>query len=295
MSASRSTAIVTASYAPDFERCRLLCQSIDQHVSGFTCHYLLVETADVALFKALEGPNRKVVDERALLPSWLKAYPDPFSLGRRRVWLSFKTPPLRGWHTQQLRRMAIAKYGHEDAFFFCDSDTVFFRNFDVLALWTNDQLRLFRRDDALASHKAGDDQLIWAKNAADILGIQSARIPDHDYIGTLIAWRRDTMLSLCDHIEATTGKSWVESVASKRRFSECMIYGQYADVVCEQAGHKVDHEEYCQMFWLEPMPPREDFIRIVKAMEPHKAAIGIQSFLGADVSQIKELIAAAEI
>jgi hypothetical protein len=49
------------------------------------------------------------------------------------------------------------------------------------------------------------------------------------------------------------------------------------------------------MFWLEPMPPREDFIRIMKTMEPHKVAIGIQSFLGADVSQIKELIAAAEI
>jgi hypothetical protein len=103
------------------------------------------------------------------------------------------------------------------------------------------------------------------------------------------------MLALCKHIEATTGKDWVAAVASRRRFSECMIYGQYADLACGQAGHYVDQQEYCQMFWLEPMPPRADFIAIVKAMPPHKVAIGIQSFLGTNVNEIKELIAAAEV
>jgi Family of unknown function (DUF6492) len=295
MNSDRSTAIVTASYAPDFERCRLLCQSIDEHVSGYTCHYLLVESADVALFKALEGPKRRVVDERELLPSWLKAYPDPFSLGRRRVWLSLKTPPLRGWHTQQLRRLAIAKHRNEDAFFYCDSDTVFVRDFDVSTLWQNGNLRLFRRDNALQNHKADDDQSVWATNAAGILGIKSVDIPSHDYIGTLIAWRRDSMLSLCNHIEAINGKDWVTAVASRRRFSECMIYGQYADVVCGQSGHLVDRQEFCQMFWLEPMPPRAQIISTLKAMEPHKVAIGIQSFLNANLGEIKDLIAAAKI
>lgn len=295
MSNQRSTAIVTASYAPDFERCRLLCDSIDRHVNGFTCHYLLVEAADVALFKALEGPKRHVIDERELLPTWLKAYPDPLSLGRRRVWLSLKSPPLRGWHTQQLRRIAIAKHRNEDAFFYCDSDTVFMRDFNVPTLWEDGDLRLFRRDHALAKYKEGDNHTIWAKNAADILGIGSTDIPDHDYIGTLIAWRRDTMLDMCDHIEATTGKNWVAAVASRRRFSECLIYGQFADTVCQQRGHFVDQQELCQMFWLEPLPSRADFVSVVKAMEQHKVAIGIQSFLSANVSEIRELIAAAEV
>jgi hypothetical protein len=290
-----SNAIVTASYAPDFERCRLLCETIDQHVDGYSCHYLLVESADVGLFKALEGPKRRIVDERALLPAWLKAYPDPFSLGRRRIWLSLKTPPLRGWHTQQLRRMAIAKHCNEDAFFYCDSDTVFVRDFDVATIWKNDALRLFRRDHALSNATVGKDQLVWAHNAADLLGIGHKTISDHDFIGTLIAWRSDTMLALCDHIEATTGKNWVAAVASHRRFSECMIYGQYADIICGQVGHYLDRQELCQMFWLQPMPPRSEFLEVVKAMEPYKVAIGIQSFLGADVGEIKELIAAAKI
>lgn len=295
MNAAHSTAIVTASYAPDFERCRALCQSMDRHVTGYTVHYLLVESADVALFKALEGPKRRVVDERELLPRWLRAYPDPFSLGRRRIWLSLKTPPLRGWHTQQLRRMAIAQHRDEDAFFYCDSDTIFVRDFNVSALWHNDDLRLFRRDNALSKNKAGDDQLVWANNAADLLGIKKADISEHDYIGTLIAWRRDTVLDMCAHIEATSGKHWVAAVAAPRRFSECMIYGQYADIVCKQAKHKVDQQELCQMFWLEPMPPRDEFIRVLKAMEPQKVAIGIQSFLNADLVELKELIAVAKI
>ena len=91
------TAIVTASFGPDYERCRMLCETIDRHVTGYTCHYILVETADVPLFKALETSHRKVIDERDMLPRWLKPFPDPFYLGRRRIWLSMRTLPLRGW------------------------------------------------------------------------------------------------------------------------------------------------------------------------------------------------------
>lgn len=289
----QSTALVTASYAPDFERCRLLCQSVDAHVTGFTCHYILVEAADVALFKTLEGPKRYVIDEREILPSWLKAYPDPFSLGRRRIWLSFKTAPLRGWHTQQLRRLGIAKLQSEDAFFYCDSDVVFMRDFDVSVLWRNSKLRLFRRDNALENFDHDADQLVWATNAANLLGIPAQVKPKHDYIGTLIAWHRDTMLALCDHIERISGRDWVSSIAARRRFSECMIYGQFADIVENQTAHFIDEQELCQMVWLAPLPPEQDFIKLIRSMPPHQVALGIQSFLGADVNEIKALIALA--
>src|SRR5690242_7580212 len=43
-------AIVTASYGPDFERCRLLCETIDRFVTGMSQHYILVEERDVAQF-----------------------------------------------------------------------------------------------------------------------------------------------------------------------------------------------------------------------------------------------------
>ena len=80
-----SAAVVTASYAPDFERCRLLCETMDRHVTGVARHYILVEHRDVALFRQLEGSRRTVVDERDLLPRWLRVFDDPLSLFRRRV------------------------------------------------------------------------------------------------------------------------------------------------------------------------------------------------------------------
>lgn len=115
-----ATAIVTASYAPDFERCRLLCETLDRHVTGARHHYILVEGRDVNLFRQLERAGRSVIDERDLLPRWLHVVDDPLSLFRRRVWLSFRTKPLRGWHVQQMRRIAIAAHVDEDVLVYVD-------------------------------------------------------------------------------------------------------------------------------------------------------------------------------
>jgi hypothetical protein len=131
---SRSTAIITASFAPDLERCRLLCETIDKHVTGFSKHYILVEHSDVGLFKQLERANRVIVDEMDLFPKWIRAYPDPLYFGKRRIWLSLRTLPLRGWHAQQLRRIAIAERITDDALFYCDSDVAFLKAFDCAAL-----------------------------------------------------------------------------------------------------------------------------------------------------------------
>mgnify|MGYP003411811708 FL=1 len=75
---AKKTALITASFGPDFERCKLLCETIDRHVTGYSTHYILVESADVPLFKSLETPRRKVIDEKDLLPSWLRPWPDSF-------------------------------------------------------------------------------------------------------------------------------------------------------------------------------------------------------------------------
>ena len=68
-----TAAIVTASYAPDFERCRLLCETIDRFVAGAPRHYILVEQRDVALFRQLETRDRVIISERDLLPRLAQA------------------------------------------------------------------------------------------------------------------------------------------------------------------------------------------------------------------------------
>ncbi|MGB3386985.1 MAG: DUF6492 family protein [Pseudaminobacter sp.] len=283
--------MVTASYAPDFERCRLLCETVDRHVSGMAHHYLLIEGRDVALFRQLETSRRTVIDERDLLPKWLHAFDDPFSLFRRRVWLSFKTMPLRGWHVQQLRRIAVARHTGEDILVFCDSDVVFLKPFDCAAFHHANKVRLFRRDGALLAGDHGD-HLAWSKNAARALGIAAPATSPHDYISTLIAWRRQSVLDMCAHIEATHGRHWVEVIGSDRKFSECMLYGRFVDEVIDGRDHFHGGEEFCRVHWTGQPLSDVQFAAFVAEMAPEQVAIGMQSFIGTDLARIRRLATA---
>ena len=284
----RGAVIVTASYAPDLERCRLLCETIDQHVTGFSRHYLLVAHEDVALFRQLETSRRVVVDERDLLPSWLHSFRDPTSLFRRRIWLSLRTKPLRGWHVQQLRRIGIAEHADEEALVFCDSDVVVLKPFDCGSLWRKGDLRLFRRDGALLG-EGGEDQKAWSANAGRLLGIDKPAVSPHDYIATFIAWRRSAVIAMRERIEAVNGTGWVEAIGASRKFSECMIYGRHADEVMGGAGHFVTSEELCRVYWKGPELSDDGFLAFMEAMTPEQVAIGMQSFIGTDIGRIRRL------
>lgn len=286
-----SCAIVTASYLPDLERCRLLCDTIDAKVSGHDHHYVLVAGHDVTAFRALEGPRRTVVDERDLLPSWLRSFPDPLSRFRKRIWLSARTMPLRGWHVQQLRRIAIASHVAQDALLYCDSDVAFVRPFDCATLWRGERLRLLRRDRVLET-PGHDHQRRWSRNAGRALGLADAQLSTHDYIATVIAWRRDATLAMCARIEAVHGCNWVAAVAATRHFSECMLYGRHADEVLGGEGHFHDDHELCRIYWKGPALSDEGFRDFVAAMTPRQVAIGVQSFIGTDIGRIRRLLAA---
>jgi hypothetical protein len=284
-----TSALVTASYRPDLERCRLLCETIDRHVTGHSHHYLLVASNDVAAFRTLEGSRRTVVDERDLLPGWLRSYPDPLSRFRKRIWLSPRTMPLRGWHVQQLRRIAIAGQVREDGLIFCDSDVAVLRPFDCNMIWRNGALRLFRRENGL-SRSDLDDQRLWAANAGRTLGLTAA--PRHDYIATVIAWRRESALAMCRHIEDLSGKHWVAAIGSNRHFSECMLYGRYADEVMQGQGHFHESNELCRVYWTGPALSDDTFSEFVSSMTPDQVAIGMQSFIGTDIGRIRRMISA---
>lgn len=290
LASNPSAAIVTPSYVHDFERCRLLCETLDRHVTGFAHHYILVEHRDMGLFRSLQGPRRTVVDERELLPGWLRPFSDPSSLFRRRVWLSWKTKPLRGWHVQQLRRIAIAAHVPQDVLVFCDSDVVFVKPFDCGAFWRDGRVRLFRRDDTMEGEVRYDHRL-WSRNAGLALGIAAPAISPHDYISTLIAWKRETMAAMCRRIEERHGRSWIEVLGSSRKFSECMVYGRYVDEVLGGAGHFHGSEEFCHVHWFGEALSDDEFRAFVASMAPEQAALGVQSFLGVDPDRIRRLIA----
>ncbi|MGI6850978.1 DUF6492 family protein [Mesorhizobium sp. 1B3] len=285
-----SAAIVTASYAPDFQRCRLLCETVDRFVTGFSKHYLLVEHGDVGRFRALESARRVVVDERDLLPPWLYSMRDPTSLFRRRVWLSARTMPLRGWHVQQLRRIAIAAHAGEEVLVYCDSDVAFLKPFDCGAFARDRQVRLFRREGVIGKDSPAE-HVTWSRNAAAVLGIDAPAVWPHDYIATLIAWRRATVVGMCRRIEETTGRHWVAALGARRKFSECMLYGRYVDQVLGGEGHFHGREEFCRIHWNGAPMSDDEFSAFIDGMGPEQVAIGMQSFIGTDLGRIRRILA----
>lgn len=286
------TAVMTSTYAGDFDRCRLLCETMDRFLSGDWHHYLLVERCDVALFQNLAGPRRSVVSEAELFPAWLRSFPDPFNLGRRRVWLSPFSTPLRGWHAQQIRRLAMARHVDADALLSIDSDVILVRPFDAGDLWHGDRLRFFRTDGGVSADMK--DHLAWLAHAGRLLGLPTMPAMAHDYILNFVAWRVDTARAMLDHIEDVSGKNWVRALISSRNISECMIYGRYVDEIRSGEGHFASSEPLCHVLWFRETFPEtpEGLDLFIRDLGPEQVAIGIQSFVDHPLSEIRRLAAA---
>lgn len=294
---SFSYAIATPSYAGDYERCRLLCASIDRFVTGHGTHYLLVEDRDLALFRPLEGPKRRVIAEAELLPPWLTSWPDPLTAGRRRVWtglgaLRRGVPPLRGWHAQQLRKLALPLKSGEDVVLFADSDMIFLRPFDLGSLEAGGKVRLYRKPGNIKQGMAG--HVAWCEGAARILGLPAPGFPSDDYINNLVSWRRENVVAMMARIEKQTGRDWVSAVAGQRQFSEYMIYGYYAERVLglEQAGHWPDALELCKVYWGGDADGIASLRSFEEVLGAGQVAVGVQSFIGQPVEQLQALFEA---
>lgn len=262
---------------------------MDRRLKGDWTHYLLVEPRDVALFRTLEGARRRVVSEDDLFPWWLRAFPDPANLGRRRVWLSPYSLPLRGWHAQQIRRMAMANHVDADMIVSVDSDVVMIRDFDPATLWNGGRMRFYRVDggvsETMTNHHA------WYSHAGHLLGLPPRLPAEHDYINTFIGWRTDMARAMLAHIEKTTGKNWVRAVISSRAISECTIYGRFADEIMGGEGHLPSADPLCHVLWFRETYPEtlEGLKMFLDQMKPGQVAVGIQSFVRHPLSEIRRV------
>ncbi len=294
MNSTPSTVLITPSYFGDIEHCRLLCDSIDQFVCGNPDHYILVDNDDYPKFLSLAAPHRHIVNELDILPGWLKNARQGFSASSRKIWFSTRTWPMRGWHVQQLRRIAIASQLSHDGMLYCDSDMLFVKPFDLASLWRADQMRLYRNHNGIGDQLPGGGSLhrAWTHHAANLNGLPKVKFPAHDYINNMVSWRCDVVGEMCAHIEDVTDKHWLAAIGSKRSFSECQIYGAFADGIKDGAGHFLGSGALCQTYWSGEALTRRSLDQFLETMEPDQVAIGIQSFTGTSTELLRELIAA---
>lgn len=231
--------LITPSYAPDFERCRLLCESVDRFAT-MAMHYVIVDRRDEKLFRPLAAPNRRIVTVESILPWWIFRPP-----GARKFWLSLATRPLRNWILQQLVKLSMSEVVDTELLVYVDSDVTFVRTFGAERFMTGDKVRLNRVDYQSAQHAR------WLKVAARLLGVDERKIPAVNFVASLVTWRRSTLQKLHEHLATQSGRSWLRTVAAEPVFSEYMIYGLFAEQVLgfDAAGHVPADDPVLHLSW----------------------------------------------
>ena len=224
MTARSAVAIVTPSYAPDFERCRLLVESLARCAPGLR-HYLIVDRRDRGLFAVLEDERTRIIESETLLSPTFIRLPN-----KRSYWWNWRGPPVRGWIVQQMLKIAAADVISADTLVYVDSDVAFIRPFDAQALDVNGLSGLLDND------YAGGRIVEWTETAARLLGLERQSVPPRGHVGNMICWRREVVLAMCAHIEQATGQSWRQAIARQKSFSEYVLYGTFVRAVIGYAA-----------------------------------------------------------
>jgi Family of unknown function (DUF6492) len=274
-------AIITPSYAPDFERCQLLSWSIKEFVSPSINHYIIVDRRDLSLFRQLEGPQTKIITVESILPWWIQRIPL-----LKNGWLSLKTLPIRNWIIQQIVKIAIAQFIDADVLVFVDSDTTFVRPFNFQSLIREGKVRLFQEHSYhTETHFNG------CKSAYELLGIPDMNYPAPGYIGNIITWKRDNVLKLYEKLESISKQEWIQTLGNSWHLSEYILYGVFVDhFLKERSGHYYDAEKICHEYWSPSPMSDEELEHFFAEIPPHHVAVMISAKAGISVEQYQMLI-----
>jgi len=225
--AAGDLAVLTPSYRGDLELFADLHVSVLANTAPSVVHHVVVPPSDAQLFRQFAGPRCEVWTHRDLLPRHFVSVPraSGLTVNVRRPW-----PPVRGWVTQQIMKLAGTAAIGARAVVIMDSDSVLLRELTLDALAPGGRPWHFRHDDAVVAGM--DRHLDWHKVARRLLGVAGhVSAPAPDYISPIAVWDPIVVRELTAHIAATTGRDWMDAVAGELHVSEFMLYGVFVDHV----------------------------------------------------------------
>ncbi len=270
--------IITPSYAPDFERCKLLSRSIQRHVLPAVTHYIIVDARDLSLFRQIKSPNTEIIAVESILPWWIQRLPLV-----KNGWLSLKTVFIRNWLLQQIVKFAVAQHINKDIFVFVDSDVAFIRPFNLQSFIREDQTRLFRvpnqyNREFLTKYPRFEK---WQQTASRLLGITQSKLSTSGYVGNIITWRRDNILKLYEHIEKISGRGWMKTICGSLHLSEYILYGIFVDqVLQDKSGHYYDSKRICHEYWSNKSMSDQQLQKFFAEILPEDKAVMISAKAG---------------
>ena len=265
-------AVITKTFAPDFELCVALNRSVLANSPDTIHHHIIAPRLDLKLFGRLAGPRTHIRCEADFLPRAFVRM--PFS--NIMVNLGRPFPPVRGWIQQQVIKLAAIAASEEDAILVGDSDVEFVRTFTAEMFVRDGTVRFFRKPDQI--DKQLSRHMTWHRVARALLGLPAAEPPYPDYISSPLAWDPLIVRRMLARVEATTGRPWRTAIAGQLDFSECILYGVFIDeVIGAPANSFVSEDPLCRVYW-EPTPLNADSAsHFIRSVQPTDVAVVIQS------------------
>jgi Family of unknown function (DUF6492) len=265
-------AVITKSYAPDFELCFALNRSMLDNSPDTVQHHIIVPRSDLRLFGRLAGPRTYIRCEADFLPHTFVTVPFSnimINLGR-------PFPPVRGWIQQQVIKLAAIAASEDDAVLVVDSDVEFVRPFTAEMFVRDGAVRFFRKPNQI--DKRLSRHMTWHRVARALLGLPSAEPPYPDYISSPLAWDPMIVRRMLGRVAATTGRPWPTAIAGQLDFSECVLHGVFVDeVIGPQANSFVSNDPLCRIYWESTPLNVDSAAHFIRAVQPTDIAVVIQS------------------
>lgn len=284
-----SVAFVTPSYRLDRDRCALLNRSLEV-CAPWAEHWIVVDRGDLRAFKFLENGRTTVVAKEEMLPVWVHRL-DTLRIGlRSNVWIQARGLPMRGWLLQQLVKLAVAEHVDADVLVCADSDVVLLRPFAVSSVVDErGRVLLYARpdhvDERLPAH------VRWHRSAETLLGVEAADPPMPDFISSLVPWKRENVLALLEHVQATTGRHWLRALASAWDVSEYTLYGRFAqDVLGTNAGQFISPSPLCHDYYKHVPLSAPELDSLLDGVGPGEVAVSLTAKAGMRPEQYVDVL-----
>jgi hypothetical protein len=279
-----SCALITPSYAPDFERCRLLVESVERHAAEHLRHYLIVDRRDQRLFSSLRSARTEVLLKQDVLPAFVRQVP-----GLRGWWWCGLRAPVRGWIVQQLVKLAVDRVLDSDVYVFVDSDTFLLRAFDPWQAQRPAGVPLFREQgEALLSAM----NTRWHTVAAERLGLRVSPPHDVNYVTQLVTWRRDALIALHARLESRHGRPWAETLLGLQTLSEYVLYGVFVEhgLGLGRAGHYQEPAIQTLNYWGTRRLDEDELSAWLATLAPEQVGAMVSAKSGTDVATLRRAL-----
>ncbi|HEY1076928.1 MAG TPA: DUF6492 family protein [Fontimonas sp.] len=237
---SSELCFITPTYRQDFDRFRLLRESIVAFGQGHIRHYALIGDEDLALLQGMNLPNVVPVTIASLLDPEIEAGRVAYnnsggrmfkrwqrSLHKRFGW--FPNARYYGWQTQQLLKLAAPALLPERVFVSFDSDMIVCGHFGLDDFIRDGQVALYERRFALDHPMKPTSWHGLACRLADQPVPTQPGDETADYVGLPFVFEKSHALALQAWLEQRYGQPWWRTILDLPLcgWSEFMIYGEF--------------------------------------------------------------------